>query len=323
MASSISTDPQTWVFPPLGAPQPPSEVAAAFGPVHQGDTIELRWAPASSTPDVAMICTNDEIAYTISQGSSSPTYYTFDVSLGSTSSDSSSPFVCHFFFPDTDVGNTITFEYQNDFSSSSTVWTQNDQVGALVDPDDDDAADNGDSGGDSTTSGIVRTATVTFTLSPDGAAPTLTSTVSLPTTTFQTTFLGAATGAASNAGAVTSNGPGLSAGAAAGIAVGACAAVALLALALFCLFWRRGGRDGKRHGERRQDGNTIPIAGGGQPVVTSPPTAQGGAGGESVSGVREAPAAAAQEKVATQAGPQMQVANQKPDPSSFGYYSQR
>jgi hypothetical protein len=55
---SNSPDPQTWVYPPLGAPDPPDGVAAAFGPVAKGDSMQLVWTPASSEPDVAIICSN-------------------------------------------------------------------------------------------------------------------------------------------------------------------------------------------------------------------------------------------------------------------------
>ena len=58
---SVSPDPQTWMFPPLGAPSPPDEAAAAFGPVARDDKIVLVWVPQSEKPDVSMICTNGEL----------------------------------------------------------------------------------------------------------------------------------------------------------------------------------------------------------------------------------------------------------------------
>lgn len=55
---SASPDPQTWVFPPLGAPTVPTDVAAAFGPIAKGDKIDLVWAPASEQPTVNFACAN-------------------------------------------------------------------------------------------------------------------------------------------------------------------------------------------------------------------------------------------------------------------------
>ena len=57
---SSSPDPQTWVFPPLGAKDPPSQVAAIFGPISKGDKIDLVWTPASEEPDIALLCTNGD-----------------------------------------------------------------------------------------------------------------------------------------------------------------------------------------------------------------------------------------------------------------------
>ena len=47
-----SPAPQAWVFPPAGAINPAANVSAAFGPVRQGDTIELLWAPADVKPRI-------------------------------------------------------------------------------------------------------------------------------------------------------------------------------------------------------------------------------------------------------------------------------
>ena len=60
IAMSSSPDPQTWVFPPLGAKDPPTSVAAIFGPVAKGDKIDLVWTPASEEPDIALLCTNGD-----------------------------------------------------------------------------------------------------------------------------------------------------------------------------------------------------------------------------------------------------------------------
>jgi hypothetical protein len=61
MATSTSTkDPQTWVFPPAGAPTPPAmSETGPFGPVHLGDTIDMMWAPATR-PDVRLTCASTD-----------------------------------------------------------------------------------------------------------------------------------------------------------------------------------------------------------------------------------------------------------------------
>ena len=53
-------DTQAWVFPPSGANDNPFALkdkfptipSASFGPVRKGDSIELRWTPADTTPTI-------------------------------------------------------------------------------------------------------------------------------------------------------------------------------------------------------------------------------------------------------------------------------
>ena len=52
--SSFSAASQAWVFPPAGAVLPPGNVSAAFGPIHNGDTIEFMRAPADQKPTLFM-----------------------------------------------------------------------------------------------------------------------------------------------------------------------------------------------------------------------------------------------------------------------------
>lgn len=55
MASSDSTDAQSWVFPPPGVDVPPIAATGDFGPVHFGDSMILDW-DASTSPDVVLTC---------------------------------------------------------------------------------------------------------------------------------------------------------------------------------------------------------------------------------------------------------------------------
>jgi hypothetical protein len=54
-ATAISSDAQTWIYPPAGAAYPPLAATASFGPVYQGDSMIMEWTP-STRPETLMTC---------------------------------------------------------------------------------------------------------------------------------------------------------------------------------------------------------------------------------------------------------------------------
>ena len=181
----------------------------------------------------------DGTTYTVSDGgSSSPFQYTFDQSLGEGSDDNQ--YICHFFFPGTSVGNTVTFQYLNSPTGSTTTWQQNSQVASAL------AGVTVTVG--SQQSGATATATVTRTVTAEGS--TFLTTISNPSTTFVSSGTGSALAATTSPPQTdtSTQSSGLSAGAAAGIAIAALLAL-LGVLALAFLIWRRVKKDRReQHG---------------------------------------------------------------------------
>ena len=295
VSMSSSVDPQTWVFPPLGAAVLPSDVSAAFGPISQGDRIKLEWAPASSTPEIAFICANgsstnqvsqllpltdlaDGTTYGASDGSTSPYYLEFDQTINNGSSHT-----CWFFFPGTTLGNTLTFTYNNDGTGSSVLWEQDSQLAQAL----------SGGGGSAATTTIVSTETVTVTESISGSDTTIigtgpaaaaattytftetfTETITQTPSTLLTTITNAGTtfvstsvallaqntdsaspSSTSNTNISPSSASGLSVGAAAGITAAAIIAFALLLLLLGWLLYSRRSKKKKNTQNGGSNGN--------------------------------------------------------------------
>jgi hypothetical protein len=55
-AAIMSSDPQTWVYPPREVSSSPIAETASFGPVYLQDSMVLEWDPATKEPEVNLWC---------------------------------------------------------------------------------------------------------------------------------------------------------------------------------------------------------------------------------------------------------------------------
>ncbi|KAH8599266.1 hypothetical protein B0O99DRAFT_669217 [Bisporella sp. PMI_857] len=223
----MSTDPQTWDFPPRGAALPPIAQTSSFGPVHLGDVMILEWTPASETPHVYLWCLEpvggDTVAtIDVSNGNTSP--YTFTHPTQKLNVNSSVEMFCHFSFLETELGNTVVWQFENELAAGGiSTWAETVRSTSSSSVSSSTSTSTSTSSSSSTTSSVLSTTTS----DPPALSQTGTST-SAPTNT--------ATSSAQNKSESSSSG--LSTGAKAGIGVGA-AILALVLIVAAIFFVRR------------------------------------------------------------------------------------
>ncbi|KAF2092692.1 hypothetical protein NA57DRAFT_62216 [Rhizodiscina lignyota] len=122
--TTTTKDAQTWVFPPGGAatvPVPSSgssgfTATSNFGPVSLHDSIILEWSPATK-PEIDMQCASFAQFSTyevILKNETATPPYTFRFDDKVNQANSSDSVYCHFFFEPSSLGNTVTFQFQNE-----------------------------------------------------------------------------------------------------------------------------------------------------------------------------------------------------------------
>ncbi|KAF7540061.1 hypothetical protein G7054_g1634 [Neopestalotiopsis clavispora] len=124
----MSTDPQTWVFPPPGAASPPLNQTGNFGPVYPNDTFVLDWTPRSETPSIGLGCWNSSNHFdsdirsdSVTEGEAAPFSYTFSQRF--TIPDEFETLYCHFSFHGTDNGNSVVWIFQKGRGSIQSTFT--------------------------------------------------------------------------------------------------------------------------------------------------------------------------------------------------------
>nr|POF04139.1 hypothetical protein CFP56_21894 [Quercus suber] len=207
-AATTSGVPQVWIYPPGGEDVPTLRSTGNIGPVHLFDTMVLQWTP-NTEPEVVWWCFSEgggETSATLVSNEAQPVSYQFNQEANSV--DDNDPVYCHLAFPNSNHGNTVTWQYFNNRSENAPVTYSAPAAVAT-------SAAN-------TASGIISTASLSTTV---------------PTTSTSTASGQSQTATAAPA----SHNNGLSSGASAGIGIGVALAALLLGalLAVFLLRKRK------------------------------------------------------------------------------------
>ncbi|KAI9763737.1 MAG: hypothetical protein M1840_009134 [Geoglossum simile] len=203
-------DPAHWVFPPSGASNVPVEVSSSFGPVRYSDSMILQWVPATQQMLVGFCYIppgNTASCTLLDEKVMSPYTWKF---LQRPPYNST---ICHLYFHNTTLGNTVTWEYLTEAAADPITWAA--QPASTPTPT-------------STSSVSIKDSSITTSQSP--AAPTSVGSASLSTST---PLPGATQPSGSKHSSL------LSAG------IGVLATVSVLAIALSVWLWLRRRRPAK------------------------------------------------------------------------------